>query len=74
MAHKKIAGLIAGFLATGLVLSGCSNATTSETTTQAAEAATVTVDTDNGPVEVPVNPESVVSSITAPLRRCPIGV
>ncbi|MGM5593580.1 siderophore ABC transporter substrate-binding protein [Corynebacterium glucuronolyticum] len=61
MAHKKIAGLIAGFLATGLVLSGCSNTTTSETTTQAAEAATVTVDTDNGPVEVPVNPESVVS-------------
>lgn len=62
MAHKRIAGLIAGFIATGLVLTGCSDTTTtSETSTQAAEASTVTVDTDNGPVEVPVNPESVVS-------------
>lgn len=63
MAHKKITGLIAGFVTAGLVLTGCSytSSTTSESSTQAAAASTVNVDTNNGPVKVPVNPESVVS-------------
>lgn len=52
-------------LVAGLTLTGCSQTETtsssSATSTQAAEATTVMVDTDNGPVEAPVNPESVVA-------------
>lgn len=65
MTRNKLAGVIAGLLAAGLTITGCSQTETtsssSATSTQAAEAATVTVDTDNGPVEAPVNPESVVA-------------